>query len=146
MEGNNTMMDRLILFTTKFVNRETISYLIFGVLTTLVDALVFFISNKVFGVEYILATVLAWILAVLFAYFTNKIWVFNSKNIKLELVIKEAFAFFIARLLSLVFTIVWMFLCVEILKLDEFIAKLLANVFVVIMNYFFSKLFIFKSR
>ncbi|WP_139357804.1 GtrA family protein [Clostridium beijerinckii] len=89
------MMDRLILFTTKFVNRETISYLIFGVLTTLVDALVFFISNKVFGVEYILATVLAWILAVLFAYFTNKIWVFNSKNIKLELVIKEAFAFFI---------------------------------------------------
>ncbi|NRU36743.1 GtrA family protein [Clostridium beijerinckii] len=140
------MMDRLILFTTKFVNRETISYLIFGVLTTLVDALVFFISNKVFGVEYILATVLAWILAVLFAYFTNKIWVFNSKNIKLELVIKEAFAFFIARLLSLVFTIVWMFLCVEILKLDEFIAKLLANVFVVIMNYFFSKLFIFKSR
>ncbi|WP_278331806.1 GtrA family protein [Clostridium beijerinckii] len=51
-----------------------------------------------------------------------------------------------ARLLSLVFTIVWMFLCVEILKLDEFIAKLLANVFVVIMNYFFSKLFIFKSR
>ncbi|GEA30421.1 GtrA family protein [Clostridium diolis] len=140
------MMDRLILFTTKFVNRETISYLIFGVLTTLVDALVFFISNKVFCVEYILATVLAWILAVLFAYFTNKIWVFNSKNIKLELVIKEAFAFFIARLLSLVFTIVWMFLCVEILKLDEFIAKLLANVFVVIMNYFFSKLFIFKSR
>lgn len=146
MEGNNTMMDRLILFTTKFVNRETISYLIFGVLTTLVDALVFFISNEVFSVEYILATVLAWILAVLFAYFTNKIWVFNSKNIKLELVIKEAFAFFIARLLSLVFTIVWMFLCVEIFKLDEFIAKLLANVFVVIMNYFFSKLFIFKSR
>jgi putative flippase GtrA len=146
MEGNNTMMDRLILFTTKFVNRETISYLIFGVLTTLVDAIVFFISNKIFGIEYILATVIAWILAVLFAYFTNKIWVFNSKNMKLELVIKEAFAFFIARLLSLVFTIVWMFFCVEMLEVDEFAAKLLANIFVVIMNYFFSKLIIFKNK
>lgn len=140
------MIDKLILFATKFVNRETISYLIFGVLTTLVDAVVFFISNRILDVEYILATIIAWVLAVFFAYFTNKIWVFNSKNMKLDLIVKEAFVFFIARLLSLGFTIAWMFFCVEILEIDEFIAKLLANIFVVIMNYFFSKLFIFRNR
>lgn len=140
------MGNKLFIVMNKVFNRETISYLVFGVLTTLVDAVVFYISNKIFNIEYVLATVIAWVLAVLFAYFTNKIWVFNSKSMNLELMIREAFAFFIARILSLGFTIVWMICFVEILKSDEFIAKLLANIFVVIMNYFFSKLLIFKNK
>ncbi|WP_252221726.1 MULTISPECIES: GtrA family protein [unclassified Clostridium] len=140
------MIDKLFMVANKFVNKETISYLIFGILTTLVDAVVFFISNKILNIEYVLSTIIAWILAVIFAYFTNKIWVFNSKNMKFNLILKEAFAFFIARLLSLGFTIVWMIVSVEMLKSDEFVAKILANIFVVIMNYFFSKILIFKNK
>lgn len=138
------MFNKLLAISNKFLNKETISYLIFGVLTTLVDAVAFFISNKILNIEYILATIIAWILAVLFAYITNKFWVFNSKSMKLAVVLKEAITFFIARLLSLGFTIIWMIFTVEMLNIDEFIAKLLANIFVVIMNYFFSKLLIFR--
>lgn len=139
------MLDNLVIILNKFINKETISYLVFGVLTTLVDAIVFFIGNKIFNIEYILATIIAWVLAVLFAYVTNKIWVFNSKNMEKDVLIKEAIAFFIARGISLAFTIVWMVFTVEVISLDEFISKVLANIFVVIMNYFFSKIFIFKN-
>ncbi|OOM73836.1 GtrA family protein [Clostridium sp. BL-8] len=140
------MISKLFIVINKFFNKETISYLIFGVLTTLVDTVVFFMSNKILSVEYVLSTIIAWMLAVLFAYFTNKIWVFDSKSMELNLIVKEAFYFFVARLLSLGFTIIWMIFSVEIAKSDEFTAKLLANIFVVIMNYFFSKLIIFKKK
>ncbi len=139
------MNKKLFVIMKKIINRETISYIMFGILTTMVDAITFFISNKIFDVDYIISTIIAWILAVLFAYVTNKIWVFNSNSKKIIIVIKELIAFLIARLISLVFTIIWMIITVKLLKIDEMISKLLANAFVVIMNYFFSKLFIFKS-
>lgn len=138
------MIRNLFIIMNKIINRETISYLIFGILTTIVDAVTFFILNKMFKIEYILATIVAWVLAVLFAYITNKIWVFKSKSIKFSIVITEAISFFIARLVSLIFTIMWMIITVEFFKMDSMISKLLSNIFVVIMNYFFSKLFIFK--
>lgn len=140
------MINKLLVISSKFLKKETISYLIFGVLTTLVDIVIFFICNKVCNIEYILATLIAWILAVLFAYVTNKFWVFNSKSLNLNVVLKETITFFIARFLSLGFTIIWMFLTVEILHVDEFISKLLVNIFVVLMNYLFSKLIIFKKN
>lgn len=139
------MKKKLFIIMKKIINRETISYIMFGILTTMVDAITFFISNKIFDVDYIISTIIAWILAVLFAYVTNKIWVFNSNSKKIIIVIKELIIFLIARLISLVFTIIWMIITVKLLKIDEMISKLLANAFVVIMNYFFSKLFIFKS-
>lgn len=139
------MVNKLYAITCKFINKETISYLIFGVLTTLVDTITFFISNNVLKVEYVFATMVAWVLAVIFAYVTNKLWVFNSKNTKINVILKEAANFFIARILSLIFTIIWMIVTVEIIGVDEFLSKILANIFVVIINYLFSKLFIFKK-
>jgi len=129
----------------KFLNAETISYLIFGVLTTIVDAAVFYLSNNILKIDYMISTVIAWIIAVLFAYITNKLFVFKSMSYNKITVIKEITAFFAARLFSLGFTLLFMFIAVEIINIDEFISKLVSNVFVVIMNYFFSKLFIFKN-
>lgn len=139
------MTQNLIIIMKKIINRETIMYLIFGVIATLVDAATFFVFNNILNVNYIISTVIAWIGAVLFAYITNKTWVFKSKKNNLSVVIKQAVTFFIARIISLVFTIIWMIWTVQLLHLDEFLAKLLANIFVVIMNYLFSKLFIFKK-
>jgi Predicted membrane protein len=141
----NNMTENLILLIKKIINRETIMYLIFGVATTLVDAVTFFVFNNILRTGYIISTVIAWVFAVLFAYITNRIWVFKSEQSNFSAVMKEVVVFFIARIISLIFTIVWMICTVQLLHLDELLAKLLANIFVVIMNYMFSKLFIFKE-
>lgn len=140
------MLRKLLIIINKIINKETISYLIFGILTTIVDAITFFVCNKIFMIEYILSTIAAWILAVLFAYITNKIWVFKSHTNKYSTIITEIISFFIARLISLGFTIIWMMFTVEYLKVDSMISKLLANIFVVIVNYFFSKFLIFRNN
>lgn len=127
----------------KIFNKEVILYLIFGVLTTLVDTIVFYISNYKLNIHYVVSTCLAWIFAVLFAYITNKIFVFSSTKNN-QNIFKEIFYFFSLRLVSLLLSIVFMLIMVNGLKIPEIISKLLVNVFVVISNYFFSKIFIFK--
>lgn len=128
----------------KLCNKEVILYLVFGVLTTMVDFIIFFISKNKFNIHYILANCIAWFFAVLFAYVTNKIFVFehtkNNQNI-----FKEMFYFFFFRLLSLILTIIFMFIMVDIININEDLSKIMVSVFVVIANYFFSKIFIFKS-
>lgn len=139
-------MQHILKLIYKFVNKETISYIIFGILTTLVDTISFYISNDISKINYIFSTVFAWFLAVTFAYITNKVWVFKSDNFEIHFLIKEFVSFIGARILSLVFTIVWMMITVEIFELNKFMSKVLANIFVVIINYFISKLYIFKSN
>ncbi len=128
----------------KIFNKEVILYLIFGVLTTLVDFIVFYISNKTLNIHYVIATCLAWVFAVLFAYVTNKIFVFSAIKNKHN-IFKEMFYFFFLRLASLVLSIIFMVIMVDFLSIPEVLSKILVNVFVVIANYFFSKIFIFKS-
>lgn len=128
----------------KIFNKEVILYLIFGVLTTLVDFIVFYISNKTLNMHYVIATCLAWVFAVLFAYVTNKIFVFSAIKNKHN-IFKEMFYFFFLRLASLVLSIIFMVIMVDFLSISEVLSKILVNVFVVIANYFFSKIFIFKS-
>lgn len=128
----------------KIFNKEVILYLIFGVLTTIVDFIVFYISNKTLKIHYVIATCLAWIFAVLFAYLTNKIFVFSAIENKNN-IFKEIFYFFSLRLLSLVLSIIFMVVMIDFMFIPELISKILVNIFVVVANYFFSKLFIFKS-
>ena len=127
----------------KIFNKEVILYLIFGVLTTLVDTVVFYISNYTLNIHYVISTCLAWIFAVLFAYITNKIFVFSSTKNN-QNIFKEIFYFFSLRLVSLLLSIVFMVIMVNYLHIPEIISKILVNIFVVISNYFFSKIFIFK--
>ena len=127
----------------KIFNKEVILYLIFGILTTLVDTIVFYISNYKLNIHYVVSTCLAWIFAVLFAYITNKIFVFSSTKNN-QNIFKEIFYFISLRLVSLLLSIVFMLIMVKKKKIPEIISKLLVNVFVVISNYFFSKIFIFK--
>lgn len=123
------------------LKKEMIAYLIFGVLTTVVNIVVYILFERYFGVNYVISNIIAWFLSVLFAYVTNRIWVFESKN---ENIIKEVVLFFGGRLFSGVVDTALMVLFIEVLLLGDFISKIIVQVIVVILNYVISKLVVFK--
>lgn len=139
-----TSIKEFKIFLKKY--SEVISYLFFGVLTTLINLATFWILSTVFNLETIAATVAAWIIAVAFAFITNKIWVFKSKTKTNQETTKEAVMFVIARLITLGIEVFLMWLMVDNFKQDKLIWKLLCNIITVILNYLFSKLIVFKEK
>lgn len=128
----------------KFLNRETISYLIFGILTTAVNYTAYELCRFA-NMKYTVATVIAWILAVAFAFITNKLYVFNSKSFEKSVLFKEITTFVTSRLLSGIFDLLFMVIAVGMYSMNDSISKLCSNVFVVIINYILSKMFVFKN-
>ncbi|MFR3728809.1 GtrA family protein [Lacrimispora sp.] len=128
----------------KFMNREVISYLIFGVLTTLVNWVVYGMMVRT-GVDYRIATAAAWVVSVLFAFVVNKIFVFQSYDLHLACVMKEVTSFTACRAASGVMEMVLMVIMVSWLNMDEYVSKVLVSIVVVVVNYVFSKLFIFRK-
>ena len=140
--------------------KELIIYGIFGVGTTLVNFLTYKLFNVILGVDlYWVSNIIAWFVSVVFAYVTNKLFVFESKKWEPGLVLKEASSFFAARVFSFLLEEAGLFLFVDLLSFDdisinilsfeisgEFIAKIILAVVVVIVNYVLSKLVIFKKK
>ena len=122
--------------------KEIINYLIFGGLTTLISIVTYAIFAKVFHIDYLISNVLSWIIAVLFAYITNKIFVFESKSKKN---IKEITSFFFFRVVSLIMEMVILYIFVDMLHIDDLVTKIIAQVIVIVSNYVFSKVFVFKK-
>lgn len=128
--------------------KEIINYLIFGVLTTVVSLIVYYLSVFTFlnpenAFELQIANILSWIAGVAFAYFTNRKFVFESKeNNKL----KEASKFVLLRVITLVMDMLIMYLGVTLLHGNDKIIKLISQVIIVISNYIFSKIFVFKKQ
>ena len=128
------------------VMREGIAYLIFGVLTTLID---YVISNALFywtNVPTIPAQSIAWIAAVLFAFVTNKWWVFESHTLVPVEVWKEFVSFVACRVATFLFNLAALFIMVDLMGMEFFVCKLLISVVVVILNYVFSKILIFTKK
>jgi putative flippase GtrA len=148
------MIEKLKKFAV--AHKEALLYLLFGALTTLVSILTFAIFNQLLGDErYLLSNLISWVIAVVFAFFTNKHLVFASKKNDKKTLLSEGGKFLGARVLSLGLEelILWMMLDVMGLSgfalafLDgEIISKTVATVFVVVANYFFSKFVIFKKK
>ena len=129
----------------KLVNRETVSYLIFGVLTTLVDWVSYGIMREPFG--YRTATILSQVFAILFAYVTNKIFVFESFVFRPRHLVREMASFFGCRLFTAVFTYVAMVVLVDGLGItQDMLCKIAVSGISLVMNYVFSKLIIFRKR
>jgi len=141
--------------------KEIIMYLIFGVATTVVSWVSYAVFTKLIPTVTFLgitventttANVLSWICAVLFAFVTNKIWVFDSKSWRVSVAIKELGLFVVSRLISGVIEIggvpllIWLGIDQTIFNIEGMVAKVLISVIVVILNYVFSKLFIFKNK
>lgn len=126
-------------------HKSFIAYGIFGVLTTLVNIITYTICYNQLGISNTVSNVFAWILAVAFAYITNKIWVFESKSWQLAVLKREITSFIGCRLATGIMDIVIMFICVDILEWNAMLMKVSSNILVIILNYIFSKLIIFKN-
>lgn len=123
----------------KMINKETVLYLIFGILTTLINITSFYFLHKISD-NLIITNSIAWIISVLFAFITNKNIVFKSNGN----IIKEILMFFLARLLSLLFDNVFMLILTK--TIGDMLAKIITNIFVIIINYILSKIFIFTKK
>lgn len=126
--------------------KDLIPYCFFGVLTTLINWAVYKLFYDGLGVPNVPSTVVAWVLAVVFAFITNKLWVFNSKSFAREVVLREATAFFSARLLTGLLDVLIMWVSVDLMDGNSDLWKLISNVIVIILNYIASKLLIFKNN
>ena len=125
--------------------KEILWYGFFGVLTTVINIVSFYFLDKM-GLNTYFSNFIAWILSVLFAFVTNKFFVFNSKFSSVASFFKEMFSFFLFRALSLGIDMGGLFILLDIFKLKKIIAKVVVNVIVIVVNYVFSKLFVFKKK
>ncbi len=125
-------------------NKEIILYLVFGVLTTAVNYISYLLLAPFFT-KTVIPTVIAWILSVIFAYVTNRIFVFCS-DAKGEEIIREIIAFFGARVFSGVLDVAIMWLFADTLCFNDKLIKILSNVIVVILNYIAGKWFVFRKK
>lgn len=123
---------------------EIINYLIAGGLTTVVSISSYALFSKLLCINYIISTILSFVLAVIFAYFVNKKFVFKSITNNLNELLIEMYQFIKYRLISLGIDVLLMILMVSVLNIDDLISKIIVQVIIVILNYFFSKIFIFK--
>ena len=140
--------------------KELITYIFFGVLTTLVNFITFYLLRALLGEElYLLNNAIAWFLSVVFAYITNKLFVFESKSFERKILLREVSEFFGARIFSFGVEEGGMWLLIDLLGFGEYslnilgfeiggqlIAKLILSVIVVMLNYFASKFVIFRKK
>jgi len=126
--------------------KEQILYLFFGGVTTVVSLAVVWLFEKAWGIVGIRSRIPADIAAIIVAYITNKIWVFESKCDTVKELIKEIVSFFAARAFTLVMSAVIVWIFVDNLGWDNMLINMAATVITIILNYVFSKLFIFKKQ
>ena len=125
--------------------KEIILYLFFGGCTTLVNIVFYFICSRM-GCGTVLSTVLAWVISVLFAYITNRKYVFESKAFGFSGIFKETLNFFACRIATGLLDVAIMFLFVDVLHFNDMIIKIASNIVVIILNYVASKLLIFNKK
>jgi len=138
-------LDKLKKLWRLCTSPEMISYLIFGVLTTAINVVSFGLLRSMAHWDLLAANTTAWILSVAFAFFTNKLFVFKSKSFAVNLLLRELVTFVAARLLSLGVDTLGMLLMVNVLTWNDWVAKIIMNVIVIIINYVLSKKIIFKK-
>ena len=122
------------------LKKELVSYVIFGAFTTLINIAVYLLLTDIFHINYIIANIMAWFVSVMFAYVTNRIWVFESDN---ENVAKEVFLFYGGRIFTVVVDTLLMVLFIDVLSIGNFVSKITVSIIVIILNYLFSKWIVF---
>lgn len=123
--------------------KEIIDYIIVGALTTFVSIASYWLLRFIIN-SYMINTIISWICAVLFAYFANRKYVFRSKD---DNILDEFTKFVGCRLLTLGMEIVLMYVFVSIFNINDMIAKIILQIIILVLNYVFSKFFVFvKTR
>ena len=140
-------MEKIKELIKKVCTKEVILYVVFGVLTTVVSLVTYYICVGTFlnaenAIQLQIANIIAWIVSVAFAYITNRKFVYESTN---KNKLGEATKFVTSRIATLLMDMFIMFLGVTLLKLNDGIIKLVSQVIVIVANYVFSKIFVFKK-
>ena len=125
---------------------HVILYGVFGILTTITNIVVYWCMAHVLQVGTMPSTLTAWLCAVLFAYVTNRKWVFGSNAIGKKGVLEELLSFFACRIATGVLDWGCMFFFVDVLHINDIFIKISTNILVIVLNYVASKLVIFKKR
>lgn len=126
--------------------KDIILYGIFGVTTTLVNVAVYWFVAHPIGLPTLPSTIIAWIMAVFFAYITNRKWVFHSEAHTRDEIMKEVVSFFSCRIATGAVDWGCMLLFVDVFQFNDVVIKMGANIIVIILNYVASKLIIFKHK
>ena len=128
-----------------YKHKEGILYIVFGIVTTLVNIVAYKTFTQL-GLGTISSTSISWFLSVLVAYITNKLFVFQNKNMHIKYVTREILTFYSCRLTSGLVDLIIMSIFVDILQLNNLLVKCASNVIVIILNYVFSKYLIFTQK
>ena len=135
------------ILTNLFIrNKSLVLYLLFGGLTTIVNIITYYICYERLLVSNFLSTIIAWLFSVIFAYLTNKIFVFESKTTGCKAWIQEILSFFGCRVATGIMDTVIMVVAVDYLHQNSMLWKVISNVLVIIINYVASKYLIFKKK
>lgn len=130
-------------FYLKF--KEPLLYLFFGGLAFFLSLGIFWLLVNPFGMDALLANIIDWIIVVIFAYLTNRTWVFKDKAHDIKGVIRECSSFMIGRLGTLVMEEAVLWIGIDILDINSMAVKIVAQVMVIVGNYVISKFVVFKS-
>lgn len=139
------LIKKIIDFFMNLMGREVFMYLLFGGLTTIINIIVYYIGSLA-GLTTAVANFIANVISILFAYFTNKKYVFESKAITKKEKWAEFVKFISARIATFIMDMVLMILLVDVLGWNNLLCKILVNILVIILNYVFSKIFVFKKN
>jgi len=126
--------------------RGIILYGVFGVLTTAVNTACYYLCFDILALPNLVSTAIAWLVAVLFAFITNKLWVFDSKSFAKGVFFRELASFFSCRIATGLLDLGIMYVAVDCKGRNEMLWKLLANIIVIVLNYVASKMLIFKKQ
>ncbi|TYC50304.1 GtrA family protein [Weissella muntiaci] len=125
--------------------QEQLMYLIFGGLTTVINIIIYWVVSRLMGGTPQISYWVAWLLSVLFAYWTNRIWVFTSKSTGAVKIIREILRFFTARIVTGIIGALILSFGVHALHQNDFIWNIIQNIFVIISNYVLSKWLVFRG-
>ncbi len=142
----NDNLNKLAELIKKLYYNETMRYLFIGGCTTLVNLISFAIFCDVMGMDVTLGNVLSIILAILFAYITNKIFVFSSRTNGIKEMLSEFCRFVGGRLSTMAIEVGGVYLIHNMMGQPKMAAKLVTQILVIIGNYFISKFFVFRNR
>lgn len=138
--GRYTLLKSQILIKMK-LKKELFNYVLFGALTTIINIVIYLFLTDIAHVHYIISNIISWALSVIFAYVTNRIWVFESKN---NNILKELFLFYGGRLFSVILETMLMILFIDILSFGNLFSKIVVTIIIIIINYLISKVIVFK--
>lgn len=126
--------------------RQQLLYILFGLLTTAVSILVYALLVELFALDELIANVISWLVAVMFAFVTNRIWVFRADKDKSKSFVRQMLAFYSGRVATLLIEEIILWIFIKQLAFNGFAVKCAAQIAVIVLNYVISKLFVFKQN